>query len=417
MKIFVSYCHSARPAEGELFDFFDGLQCRYERSRASFVSRGSDGLFCVLLGLVCDLQPDEDSAQSKVFVGLAGGQSLVSFPMDYSEQLENPKVPLVFSAGDEYSYRNPLFNELSAFALADPNYSLRAGVSDPAPDTVFRYAKGSAWGASDGSQVADVAEEHLKSPIFQRWDYGSPRAEWNSSDPRMSDLLTLLAHALKDAGSPTVIQELLTSYRCKLARASIHFEAGDWQPLRRSGPDIPKRILQILAGLHGHRELATWSGPFWNNRNISTRSFGMFAPQYSLLLERRSPFPWSWLQLLALAADAGRRTGARLRTYSIPAVLKLRWRRGNRPARGSGRGAGPPSELTPTQTVADLFRGGEGALLHSYELQQWTTMRLAGRKRLLQIERSLIVPDRDTVYSLFRGSPVRAPTRKPSGNA
>jgi hypothetical protein len=421
MKIFVSYCRSDSLAERELFDFFDRFHGWYDQSHTPFVSQRSEGTLCVLLGLVCDLRPDEGGAQSEVFVGLAGEQSLVSFPMYFSQCLEKDFSTTAPSyADDRYAYRN-LFGKGSEMPSLESD-SLLVGVAPVAAfASEFRYDKQTAWDGSGGNRSlvasADAAKEHLRPPIFQCWDYGSQREDWNSSNPRMSDLLTLLAHALKGACSPTVIQELRNSYRCKLARASIQLEASDRQPARRRIPDFSERISRALADLRERRDLATWSDSFWNNRNFSTRSFGMFPPQYSSLLERRNPFPWSWLQLLTLIAHAGRRTGAALKTYSIPDVLRFRRRRRNAPARGSGRGAGPPTELFPTQTMADLFRGGEGAVLHSYELQQRTMTRLADRKHLLlPIERSLIVPDRDTVNSLFRGGPGRALVRNPGGN-
>jgi hypothetical protein len=411
MDIFISYRDSADAAEKEFLKLFRELGSS-GKDQLSLAGTHADGWSHMLPGLVCDLFPEIPAQKSPaMFIGFLDDQSLISCELQDSSTLaRKPQIMQILREQDR-KYNIDSLSELGdsnrlnfLSKIVDGTVSIR-----PIPHSVTPPYLGVRGEAETVSGFTDS-----DSPISSIMEMAATRGERRSFDARMADLLILLFNTSEARSNTATLRKLTRDYNCRVAWSSIQL---DEFTLGRSSPLDP--AIDFFAvpvpesqGNGNMRMLKS----FWERHTSFMKPLGLSQLRYSSLVEQKRPlsFP-SWLQFLVFVSKAGRRANAKLRTYSIPKFLKLR-RRGNRTtgARGRRRGPTPPGDPFLLKTVAQLFRGSDAPLPVGPELRERTMRLVRQKRRLLQVERSLYVPNADTIYSLYRGDvcPVRAPTRR-----
>jgi hypothetical protein len=399
MDIFISYRDSAGAAENEFRKIFANIG-HSEWFRLPFIKANAEGWSRMLPGLVCDLAPEINYEKAPaIFMGMLGEQSMLSCVLQESASfIGKPRMARLLRErdslrGSSVHYRSDRLDFLSE--IVDGTVSIQ-GISSS------RGLPHLEWGTPRPAfGFTDSASPHFRFPNLDALDeisYGG-RTLLNN---RMMDLLTLLDNASEETSGEDVFRKLVRDYHCRFAWASVQLdEVMQISPpyLANASPVFGSPSIDPFRNRENMRDLKS----FWEKRALLMRPFG-FSP-YESLFEQKRPISWPyWLQFLVLISNAGR---AKLRKYSFPKLL--RFRRSGKGAGRSNHDLEPPDDRAPLPTIGQLFSGPEGPRPVGPELRRRTMRLLRQKGLLLQIRRSLIVPDTDTIYSLYRGAVAPAP--------
>jgi hypothetical protein len=126
----------------------------------------------------------------------------------------------------------------------------------------------------------------------------------------------------------------------------------------------------------------------------------------TLIRQKHQHASRSWLSALLQFASYSRRWDTKVRTYSVVNLprwrrLVRRYRRSRRLFRDRG-----PQEKGPLETVAQLFRGSEGALAVGHNLKARTLELVRRRSLSLVGAGSALISEPDTVFSLYNRMPM-----------
>jgi hypothetical protein len=393
MEIFISYRDSAGAAEMEFRRLFAKLE-HGESFRLPYINADALGWSRLLPGLVCDLTPEGATEKAPaIFMGMLGEQSMLSCMLQTSDASSTrPNLSRILRRRD--NIRQASFSQLSdrldfLSEVVDGTVSIL-----DLPVVQGPYDSLGAQRRDPFAGFSDMSGSHFRFPNFDVLEQEAVEIGQEPVKYRIAELLALLTNISNEKHVDQVLGKLVQDHHCRFAWASIQAEdpappqfTYAWNTFcpvdRLRGP-----LSRDKGNMGDFRS-------FWEKRTLLMQPLS-FSRSF---LEGGTRLSWPyWLQFLVLISSVGRRT---LRKYKLPRLV--RFRRSHKGARKTQQEASRSREGVGLETFAELYRGGDEGHTAGSELQG-RKLRSRRHNRILQrIERALILPDADTVYSLFRG--------------